>query len=497
MSDPTPLTDVVERWSLQRPDHPAIIFGDETLTYKALQARVIAAANLIADRGVRRGDRVALLADNGPEFIEVLLGCWSMGAVLVPLNTRLTTAEHRFQLDDCEPALLVAGPGKGDALTQAAPGIELLTLDEPLDRPGSNRSGAGGDEPGGEQSSPGGSSLDDPALLVYTSGTTGVPKGAVHTHRSLHYTFENGVAAQDLSAADVAVAVLPLFHVGGLNIQVLPMLKVGGTVVLLPRFDPLATLDAIETHRATTSLLVPTTLQALFEHGRWPDADLSSLRGVMTGSSVVPEHLLQRLIDAGVPAGQIYGSTETGPTSIALPFHEADRVGFCGRAAIHAQARVGDDGEILLKGPHLFTEYWRNPSATAEAFVDGWYRTGDIGHTVDGWFRIDDRLVEMIISGGENIYPSEVEGVLATAPGVAEIAIVARPDDRWGEVPVAVVVVEPGATLDLDSLRGHGQERLARFKLPVDLVVMDALPRTALGKVQKFALAPAVHRGTA
>lgn len=481
-----------------------MIFGEHTITYDQFHRQVVAAAARLAEQGIEAGDRVAWLGENHPSFLIDFLACARLDAIFVPLNTRLTVAEHRYQLADCTPSLVLARANFVEHLDEVGAPSPVLPVDEAL-------AGASlAPEARERHEALAGASLAPEArerdealagdharegsredvLLVYTSGTTGAPKGAVHTKRALAATIENGIAAQDLTAEDTALAFLPLFHVGGLNIQVLPQLAVGGTVVLLDRFDPGLVLAQISRHRPTVGLFVPATMRAVLDHPAWADTDLSCFRGVMTGSSVVPESLLRSFLDAGVRPGQVYGSTETGPTSLVLRFDEAEHVGSCGRPALTAEVVLGPDHEILVAGPHLFSRYWDNEAATAEAFSGRWYHTGDIGTCDDdGLHTIADRLDDLIISGGENVHPVEVEDVLSAAPGVAEISIIGRADSRWGAVPVAFVVAEPDQeTPDIESLRQWAAGRLARFKLPQAVVVVDALPRTALGKVKKHEL---------
>ncbi|MCP3992085.1 MAG: long-chain fatty acid--CoA ligase [Actinomycetia bacterium] len=473
----------LEHQAGQRPDHPAIIFGDETLSYRQLAAAVAAAERWLAGNGVEPGDRVAWLGDNDPAMLQLLLASTRLGAIFVPLNSRLTVAEHAYQLGHCEPRLAVTQPHYRAHLEQAAPGSTVIEVAPsfPALGHGSGHPSAGAWSPG-----PGG---HDPALLVYTSGTTGKPKGAIHSHGGLNHTIDNGVVDQELRADDVGLAILPLFHVGGLNIQVLPLLSVGATVVLHDRFDPGRVLADIEHHQVTISLFVPATIRAVLNHPAWPGAELGSLRGVMCGSSIIPHSLLAGFAEAGIKAGQVYGSTETGPTSLVLRLDEAHRTGSCGRPAHHASVRLSPEGEVLISGPHLFTGYWYDEAATEAAFDGPWYRTGDVGHLDDdGYYWIDDRVDDLIVSGGENVYPAEVESVLESAPGVAEVSVLGRPDDHWGQVPIVVVVAEPGVIPDLATIRHHGQQELARYKLPHDLVVVETLPRTALGKVKKHEL---------
>jgi fatty-acyl-CoA synthase len=302
----------------------------------------------------------------------------------------------------------------------------------------------------------------------------------------------------DLTSADHVLTVLPMFHVGGLNIQTTPALQIGATVTLHARFAPDATLDAITQEKPTLVVLVPATIQALIEHPRWTETDLSSLRAITTGSTQVPQALVDAIERRGVPVLQVYGSTETSPIAVYTRLGgDRMRAGSTGLPGLLCEARMVDDGgnevphgtpgEVVVRGPNVFFEYWGNEAATRETLRDGWYHSGDIGtRDADGYFFIHDRKKNMIISGGENIYPAEIERVLLTHPAVAEAAVIGRPDPKWQEVPIAYVVcraaVEPGA------LKQHVADELARFKVPRAFVFVDSLPRNALGKVQHFRL---------
>jgi fatty-acyl-CoA synthase len=334
-------------------------------------------------------------------------------------------------------------------------------------------------------------------MLVYTSGTTGHPRGAIHTAEAMAANIDAAIDAQGFDERTRALAVLPLFHVGGLAIQTLPVLAAGGCVVLHPRFDAGAWLAEVERSKPTTSLLVPATMRALLDHPAWPTTDLSSLAFVNSGSQIVPVPLIEAFHARGVPVCQVWGSTETGPVSIVLRRDEAmAHVGSTGRPARGVEVRLvadtrdvapGETGEIWVRAPNLMRGYHR--ATHPESFSGGWFRSGDLARAdAAGYVTVVGRSKDLIISGGENIHPAEIENLLAHHADVAECAVVGVPDARWGEVPVLVAVARAGRTVDPQQLQALFDAKLARYKHPRRIVVADALPKTALGKVQKASL---------
>jgi fatty-acyl-CoA synthase len=465
----------IERHADHTPNRIALRFEGEAITWAELAQRVERMAGSLASLGVRPGDRVGYLGANHPAQIVMLAACARLGAIQLPLNWRLAAPELRFMLEDAGCRLLLATTEHAEQARQAAPAsCEMLNAEH--DFRGAPHEAAGEET--------------DAVLLVYTSGTTGRPKGAVLDQRALVANAMNSLHMHAMTPADRVLTALPLFHVGGLNIQTTPALFAGAEVTLLRRFDPVAFLDAVERERPTLSLVVPAVMQALLAHPRWASADLSCLRAVGAGSSEVPLPLIEAFHARGIPVQQVYGSTETCPIAIYQLADEALAApGSIGRPAIMTEARVvdargqparpGEAGEIQLRGAHVLRGYWGRDDALLPG---GWFPTGDVGRIdAHGRWWFTDRLKHLIISGGENISPAEVERVLATAPGVKEGAVVGRPDPRWGEVPVAVVV--PGEGFDAARVLSHFEGRLARFKQPRDVVTVDALPRTALGKV--------------
>jgi len=464
------------------PDAPAVQAGDQALTHRQLLALADAQAARWQAQGLGERHTIGWLGHNSPAMLAALLACAKLGAVLVPLNWRLAPAELVTIARHAGLALLDGTPELTDMAAQVRDETRLAGAAPP--QPGI----AAGD-----------------VLLVYTSGTTGEPKGALHTQHGMLANIDMAIAVQGFGPAERVLAVLPLFHVGGLCIQVLPALAAGAVVNLHARFEPGAWLADVAGWRPTTSLLVPAVMQAILAHPGWPAADLASLRFLNSGSSIVPVALIAQFHARGVPMAQVYGSTETGPFSIALgPGEALAQVGSVGRPAPGVQLKLagadgqpvapGAVGEIQLRAPNLMRGYHRLPAdGPVSGFVDGWYATGDLAHAdADGRVTVVGRSKDMLISGGENIYPAEIENIAATWPGVAEAAVIGLPDERWGEVPVLVLVPHPGVVVDLAGLQAQFTQRLARFKHPRRMLLMDSVPRTALGKVQKAALRAAL-----
>jgi fatty-acyl-CoA synthase len=453
------------------PGRVAIDAGGQTWTYLALDRR----SDEIASR-LDAGCRVSTLTANSPEHVAVFFGCAKAGAILHPISWRLAPAEIAYQLDDAEPAVFLVEAEHRElaeaalALARTAPALELP------DRQVAARS----PQP------------EDPLLLVYTSGTTGKPKGALLTHSNCFWTNLSFDLATGIGGHDVVLQVLPQFHVGGWNVQPVLAWWKGARVVLERGFDAGRALELIESERVTTMMGVPANYLLMAEHPRFGDTDLSSLRLAVVGGAPMPVPLLDTWAERGVEIVQGYGLTEAAPNVLCLPPEDARRkAGSAGKPYPYVECHVSARGELLVRGPNVFAGYWRNPEATAAAFDDGWLLTGDLAERdADGDYWLRGRLKELVVSGGENVYPAEIEAVLHDHPAVVESAVVGVPDERWGEVCIAYVVTRE--SVDEGELRQFCAERLARFKVPKAFHAVDTLPRNSLGKVLKGELSRAV-----
>ncbi|HEV7898528.1 MAG TPA: long-chain fatty acid--CoA ligase [Planosporangium sp.] len=491
-------------WTARRasktPDRPAVVHQGREWTYRQLHERVLRLAHGLRGLGVAKGDRVAYLGPNHPAILETLFAAGVIGAVCVPLNMRLAGPELAYNLSDSGTDVLVYAPEQAevvDAIRADVPVREFVAL------AGSDRDtgyealiASSGADPIDEAVG-----LDDTCLIMYTSGTTGRPKGAVLSHGNITWNSINVLVDIDLASDEVTLVVAPLFHTAGLNMTCLPTLLKGGTVVLVPAFDPADVLELIETRRVTYMFGVPAMYNAIAAAPRFAETDLSSLRQVNCGGAPVPDATIQTYLKRGLAFSQGYGLTETSPGALYLGRDMSTRkAGTAGKPHFFTDVRVvgpdltevgpGGKGEIVIAGPNVMRGYWQRPEATAEVFSEGgWLHSGDVGSPdSDGYIAIVDRIKDMIISGGENIYPAEVEGVLYDHPAVAECAVIGVADDRWGEVGRAVVVLRPGATASEGDILDFLRDRLARYKVPASVVVVDALPRNAAGKLLKSAV---------
>jgi len=481
----------IGRWIDDRaaltPDRVAIDFVGSAVTYRQVADRSDAMAAEFARRGLVRGDRVAVLSENRPEYVDVLFACAKTGLIMVPLNWRLTAPELAYQLDDSEAALLViddqhrSQAAAALAAASVAPDIRDLQVEAPA-----------ADAPNVDVAN------EDPLFLVYTSGTTGRPKGALLTHANTFWTNLAIDRVMDVTTFDVVLQVLPQFHIGGWNVQPLLAWWKGATVVLEPAFDPDRALRLIGDKRVTTMMGVPATYLFMAEAPRFADTDLSSLRSAVVGGAPMPEPLITRWHERGVQLIQGYGLTEASPNVLGLPAEDvARKIGYAGKPYPHVAVGLRDAesgvmidgpgiGELVVRGPSVFPGYWRNQEATEQTIVDGWLRTGDVAERDDeGFYRIRDRLKDMYISGGENVYPAEVESVLAEHPAILEAAVIGIPDDRWGEVGRAVVVVREGQELSAEEVVAWCRDRLASYKVPREVAFIDALPRSGMNKILK------------
>lgn len=487
------------------PNRRAITFEGETWTYGDLQSRVLKTAAMLQDGGVRAGDRVGFIGLNHPAYFEALFGTSALGAIFVPLNFRLTGPELSYVINDAGVHTIVAdGLHRGviESVRSTLPCRRYLTYE------GDEAMADGWESfPAAVDSSspPAGREPHDPsevAVIMYTSGTTGRPKGAMLTHGNLFWSNVAGLLLADTVEDDITLTTAPLFHIGGLNVTTLATLMKGGEVVLHRSFDASRFLADVASRGITTAFAVPAMLLFLSHHPGFEAADLTTLRLVVCGGAPVPEALIKLYNGRGILINQGYGLTETAPAATFVTSEWAlAKVGSAGRPPMMIEVKLvdsarqaitspGELGEICVRGPNVMKGYWNRPDATTEAIdPDGWFHSGDVGYRdEDGFYFITDRIKDMVISGGENIYPAGVESVLFEHPSIADVAVVGLPDERWGEIVAAVAVLKPDETLTLEALRTFAGEKLARYKLPRRLEILDALPRNPAGKVVKFEL---------
>jgi fatty-acyl-CoA synthase len=490
------LPDLIARRAELTPDAVALeeAATGRTLSYAELDDRAGRAASLLEARGVGAGDRVAVLCRNRPAFFELLFACGRLGAVLVPLNWRMPPAELDPLIAHASPRLLVYGAEDGGCVRLLAAPPGLLDLDGGYEA----LVAAAASHPRRRRWP-----ADGIWYLLYTSGTTGRPKGVIYTYGMAVANLVNIGSAIDLRSTDTTLSFLPHFHTAGINLHALPTLLQGGRVLVLPGFEAEAVIALLEARRLDTFFAVPTVYQALADHPRFAAAPLAAVRHWGCGGAPLPDALAHRCRDLGLRVCNGMGMTETGPTAfLAAPADAWDRIGSVGKPQLLVSVRIvaedgrdaaeGEVGELLFAGPAVTPGYWNDLEATRAAFTaDGWLRSGDLARRdADGFYWVAGRRKEMFVSGGENVYPAEVENVLAAHPAVIEAAVVAVPHPHWGEVGRAFLRPAAGQPpAGADDLAAFCGARLARYKVPASFEYVDDFPRTAAGKVQKHLLA--------
>jgi fatty-acyl-CoA synthase len=508
--------DWTERRAMLSPEKTAIIDAatGAKLSYKELDERATRLANYLREScGVGSGDRISILATNRAEILEAYFAAAKLTAILVPLNYRLTAPELLYILEDCEPGVLLYEREFRPLvlrLRKAASVEHYLALD--------NEEGAEGPdetEPTYEAALLSAKTdrvevehfdAEMPVLIIYTSGTTGRPKGALLSHRMLAWNSLNTNINWDLVSTDITTVHAPLFHTGGLNVLTLPLLHVGATVIILRTFDAARVLELIEEYRCTIFFGVPTMFRMMMEETLFETTDFSSLRYLISGGAPCPIPLIEAFQKRGVAFTQGYGLTEVGPNCFKLAVEDAVRkAGSVGFPSFHSEARIVDEkgrdvergqvGELILRGGHVCSGYWQNIEATEAALPGQWFYTGDLARQdAEGYYYIVGRAKDMIISGGENIYPAEVEAVLHDHPAVASAALIGLPDPKWGEMPVAVLIAKQNRALTPDEIVEFCSGKLARYKIPKRVVFVEEFPLLASGKVFKRALVEEIQK---
>jgi fatty-acyl-CoA synthase len=481
------------------PRNTALIYEDEAWTYAEFNRRANILAHALRALGVNHGDRVGYLDLNHPNFFVTLFATAKLGAIFVPLNFRLTAPELSFIIRDAGVHTLVHDEAFAPLIDEIRDELPCRELVCTVARNGVRSfDSLFHDQRDSDHDNQ--IAVDEVAWIMYTSGTTGRPKGAMLTHGNVLWNNINTSISFDTQTTDISLVCAPLFHIGGLNVTPMMTFLKGATVVLMRTFDPGKVLELIPKHRVTTMFGVPAMFLFMSQHPSFAGTDLSTVRMFICGGAPVPEPLIRLYGTRNITFAQGYGLTETSPFVTVVPLERAlDKVGSAGLPPFYTEVRLVDDdghdvpdgerGEVIVRGPNVMKGYWNRPDATAEVLVNGWFHTGDIGVRDDeGYYYIVDRKKDMIISGGENIYPAEIEECLYAHPDVAEVAVIGVADAKWGEVVRAIVVLKEGTSPDEASIIDFTQGRLARYKQPRSVVFAEVLPRNPAGKVLKFEL---------
>ena len=488
------MKDWLSKWAIYSPHHIAIKEYEtgKTFTYSELNTAANQLANVLTtEHGLRNADRVAIIAENCAEYVILMSVAQKTGIIIVPLNYRLAVEEIDYLLQDAQPRMII-WETKFAHLVRETAAFEKIKHRIPLE----NLQAIYQDAP--QETFPS-VEIDDnhPIFILYTSGTTGFPKGAIYSHGMLFWNSVNTAISLVINSESRTVNCMPPFHTGGLNVLLTPFLHRGGFVCLMKQFDAVAVLKLLESEEVTLFMAVPTMLKMMADDATFTAAEFPKLKYFIVGGESMPVPLIEKWATKNVPVRQGYGMTEVGPNLTSL--HQDDAVrkkGSIGRANFYVQTKVvnekgeevapNESGELLLKGPMVTPGYWQNESATTKAIKDGWFYTGDrVRQDEDGYFYVVDRIKNMFISGGENVYPAEVERILIQHEAISEVVVVGVPHEKWGEVGKAFVVLKEGQAIDLDEIKSFCLHRLSKFKIPKHLEILTELPKNASGKIDR------------
>jgi fatty-acyl-CoA synthase len=496
--------DWIRKWSLIQPNKNALFYEDQPITYRELNQRINQLYYLLLDIRIQKGDRIAVLLYNCHQYLEIFFALSKLGAILVPLNWRLAVPELEFIIKDSGSRLLIFEPEFEEVVHSLRsrlpfPDGNILTVGSPCPGWSMEYEKAISKKATHEPPVNGSAGGEDPHIIMYTSGTTGVPKGAVLSHRKTLFNVLNADMVYHLTPTDVIITCRPLFHSGGLLVQSAPVLYKGGSLVLKKRSRPQEILETIGKYRVTILELAPTVFQNILRDCDPGQYDLSSLRCFFTGGERISIAMLKEYHRRGINLSQIFGQTETSTITFLPPEDAGRKVGSVGLPIFHGDVKIvdkegrdvkaGEVGEIIINGPTLMSGYWNRPDLTAETIREGWLHTGDLARVdEEGYFYVVDREKDVYISGGENVYPAEIEKLFFIHPKVFDVAIVGVPDEKWGEVGKTYIVLKPGETMTQEEALEFLQGKVGKYKIPKYVEFVKELPKTASGKIQKFLL---------
>jgi fatty-acyl-CoA synthase len=496
--------DWIRKWSFLQPHKRALIFEDHPFTYQEINQRTNQLCHFLLQLGIQKGDRVSILLYNCHQYIEIFFALSKIGAILVPLNWRLAAPELKFIIKDSGSRMIIFDPEFEEVIASVRPHLNLsnehyISVGTPC--PDWTKDYEKGLLECSVQEPPLQISVgdEDPHIFMYTSGTTGTPKGAILSHRKTFFNALNGDIFYNLTSKDIMIVSRPMFHSGGLLVEAAPVLYKGGTLILKKRFRPNEILEAIQKYRVTLLEMAATVYQFILQECDLTQYDLSSIRCYFTGGERVPKAMLQEYYRKGIAISQIFGQTEASTITFLSPDDAILKIGSVGLPVFHGEVRIVDKmgkdvspeevGEIIVKGPTLMSGYWNRPDLTAETIRDGWLFTGDLARRdEEGYIYIVDREKDMYVSGGENVYPAEIEKVLHTHPKIFDAGIVGVPDEKWSEVGKAFIVLKPRETMGNGEVFEFLKGKVAKYKIPKYVEYIEELPKTASGKIQKFLL---------